>query len=248
MNRKSIIKSIVIAGFAVLGTTAANAQAGANGLSDTSKVCAGQQVTLTAPAPVAPNVYTYVWADESNTPIPSATNMTYVVTPTATANTTGAPTFKIYKLTVTQTGGASCPSTVYTKVIITYPHLNTEVTSANNFYCLGNPVDIVLTANTTSAGTALATYQGYGILDYSWTPGTTPAAPAGTATGNVYTVAAANMPTTAATYTYNAAVKYADILVGTVAGLAACSVNDDGNVIIQAAPVVNSTTVTTSFQ
>ncbi len=37
MNKKMILKSIAVAAFMVIGATAANAQAGTGGLSDTSK-------------------------------------------------------------------------------------------------------------------------------------------------------------------------------------------------------------------
>ncbi len=245
MNKKMILKSITVAAVMVIGITAANAQVGTGGLSDTSKVCSGQQLTLAAPTPTAPATYTYEWKDDANTVV--GTSATFVVLPINTTNNTGAPVIKTYKLTVTQTGGASCPSNVYTKVVIAYPPLATTATPDQPFYCLGSPTNIVVTAATTAgAGQTPGLTLGYGALVYTWTPGTTPAAPAGTAAGNVYTVT--TFPTAAGTYTYNASVTYAETLVGTTAGMAACTANSTASVIINNAPTVNSTTVTTTYQ
>jgi hypothetical protein len=245
MNKKMIFKSIAVAAFMAIGVTAANAQVGTGGLSDTSKVCSAQQLTLAGPTPTAPATYTYEWRDDANTVV--GTTLNFVVLPINTTNNTGAPVIKTYKLTVTQTGGASCPSNVYTKVVIAYPPLTTTATPAQPFYCLGSPTNIVITAVTTAgAAQTPALNAGYGGLVYTWTPGTTPAAPAGTAAANVYTVT--TFPTTAGTYTYNASVTYAQTLVGTTAGMAACTANSTANVVINNAPTVNSTTVTTTYQ
>lgn len=247
MNRKMILKSIAAAALMVIGATAANAQVGTGGLSDTSKVCSGQQLTLAGPTPTAPATYTYEWKDDANTVV--GTGSSFVVLPINTTNNTGAPVIKTYKLTVTQTGGASCPSNVYTKVVIAYPALATTATPAQPFYCLGSPTDIVITAVTTAgAAQTPATTSGYGSLVYTWTPGTTPAAPAGTAAANVYTVASANFPSAAGTYNYTASVTYAETLVGTTAGMAACTASSTANVVINNAPTVNNTTVTTTYQ
>lgn len=244
MNKKMILKSIAIAFLMVIGVTAANAQSGTGGLSDTSKICAGQQLTLKGPTATAGVTYTYEWKNGAGAVV--GTDSTLVLT--GNANTTNAPTLTTYTLTVTQTGGASCPSNVYTKVLVIYPHLAVTATPASPFYCLGSPTNIVITATTTANGTAPTTANGYGGLVYTWTPGTTPAAPAGTAAANVYTVASANFPTTAGTYTYNASVTYAQTLVGTTAGMAACTASSTANVVINNAPTVNSTTVTTTYQ
>lgn len=245
MNKNMIFKSIAVAAFMAIGVTAANAQVGTGGLSDTSKVCSAQQLTLAGPTPTAPATYTYEWRDDANTVV--GTTLNFVVLPINTTNNTGAPVIKTYKLTVTQTGGASCPSNVYTKVVIAYPPLATTATPAQPFYCLGSPTNIVITAVTTAgAAQTPALNAGYGGLVYTWTPGTTPVAPAGTAAANIYTVT--TFPTAAGTYTYNASVTYAETLVGTAAGMAACTANSTANVVINAAPTVNSTTVTTTYQ
>lgn len=250
MNINMIYKSIVIASVMILGASAANAQAGASGLSDTSKVCASQLLTLTGPAAPSGQTYTYAWTDATGTPITGA-GQSVSVAATVTANTTGTPIVKTYKLTVTQTGGAACPSTEYTKVLVIYPQLAVAVAAANPFYCVGSAVDLVITATTTAGGgnTPGISAGGYGGLVYTWTPGTTPAAPAGIANtaGNVYTVAAANFPAVG-TYTYNAAVTYAQALVGTPATMALCNVSNSATINITAAPAVNSTTVTTTYQ
>lgn len=245
MNKKMIFKAIAVATFMVIGVTAANAQAGAGGLSDTSKVCSGQQLSLIAPAPTAPATYTYEWRDDANTVV--STNDTFALLSASTTNNTGAPEIKTYKLTVTQTGGAACPSNVYTKVVIAYPALATTATPDQPFYCLGSATNIVITAVTTAgAGQTPATTAGYGALVYTWTPGTSPVAPAGTAAANVYTVT--TFPTAAGTYTYAASVTYAETLVGTTAGLAGCTASSTANVVINSAPTVNTTTVTTTYQ
>ncbi len=209
------------------------------------KVCSGQQMSLIAPAPIAPATYTYEWRDDANVLV--GTDDTLVLLPISTTNTTGAPVIKNYKLTVTQTGGAACPSNVYTKVVIAYPALATTATPDQPFYCLGSATNLVITATTTAGtGQTPALNGAYGGLVYTWTPGTSPAAPAGTAAANVYTVT--TFPTAAGTYTYNASVTYAETLVGTTAGMAACTANSTANVVINTAPTVNATTVTTTYQ
>lgn len=238
-----IYKSIAVASVLILGATAANAQVGANGLSDTSKICSGQGLTLHGPQPPASTVYAYEWKDG----VTVVSTDSLLVLPTATPSTTiTAPAIKNYTLTVTQTGGAACPSEVYTKVVISYPPLTDTVIAASAFYCLTGGVDVVLNATALANGSAPGLTSGYGGLVYTWS-GTPNAGATTSNSGATYTIPASNF-TSANTYTYTNSVTYIETLVGTTAGKAACTASSFANVIINVAPTVNNTTVTTTYQ
>lgn len=211
---------------------------------DTSKVCSGQGITLTAPAPTPPATYSYEWQDESSTVVGSAAAL--VLSPTTIVNTTNAPIIKKYTLKLSQTGGASCPAEDFVKIIVIHPHLTVTATPQEPFYCLGNATNIVITATAHANAQTPGLLGTYGTLSYTWTHGGT--SPAGSGSGNVYTVPSASFPTSAGNYTYDVEVQYAYALAGTTAGMAQCKASATATVDVTPAPTVNSTNVTTTYQ
>ena len=252
MKMQSILKSALVLAMLGLGINSSFAQA------DSSKICSGQATTLTAPTAPGGQTYTYQWTDmQSNTS--AGTSAALALDSTGTDNNTAAPIIRLFKLVVTQTGGASCPSTDYIKALIIYPRLKDTAITANAFYCLGSPMNIVMTATaktnnganatpTTGPGTSPLNYGAYAFS--SWSPAAiSPNTVTTTSvTGDTYTINSANFPSSAGTTTYTVHVAYTDILVGTVAGIAKCASNGTGNVIVNSAPTINSSTVTTTFQ
>jgi hypothetical protein len=235
MNMKSILKGLLSC--FILGMISTTSFADTY---DTTKVCAGQAMYVVDTA-TSGGTYTFQWIDASNAVI--GTDDTLNVTSVMTSNATVDPIIRTYRLIVSQTGGAGCSADTFHKTVISYPQLATSLASANPFYCVGNPTNIVITATTVTSNAANAAPSAPVV--YTWDPGT---APAGSASANVYTVLAASFPATPGTYTYATSVTYSQTLQGSVAGLAGCTASNTVGVIVNAAPSVNGTTVITSFQ
>lgn len=246
MNAKSIFRNIAVVAALLSGGTAAYAQN-----SDTSKVCTGQNTLPKGPTPPVGVTYTYAWFDGQNN---SAGGTQEISIPGATlTNTTGAPVQFVYKLVVSQSGAgiSACPSDTFYKVIIVYPALNNTLTPNFAVICPSGGVNLVLTSPTTAGATLTpALFGNYGTLQYAWSGSGIPANT--TTTGlanNSYTLLSASLPAPSAIpYTYTAVASYADALVGTAPVLAACAHSANTQVTISAAPSINSTNVTTTFQ
>jgi hypothetical protein len=199
---------------------------------------------------------TYRWFNASNTQV--ATTNTYVVTGGVTGVTftpANTPVVNTYKLVVDSTGGGTCPSDTFYKVIVSLPSFNTFVTTPASFFCTGSiPANVVLKDSVVATGSSatvpnVATFSGYVALNYAWT-GT----PAGVSTTNVYTVPGASLIAAGVgSYTYTVATSYTltpnTFVLGTGAStVGACTGSANGTITISAPPAVTATNVTTSFQ
>lgn len=248
MSKQSIFGIMMTFTALTVGLADINAQG-----SDTSKVCTGQTTLPKGPDAPSGVTYSYAWFDAQNNNASAGTTQEITIAGTTLANTTGTPKQFIYKLVVSQSGAgvAVCPSDTFYKVILVYPALNNTLTSNFSVICPGNGTDLVLTSPTTSgASQTPALFGNYGAVKYAWS-GSGIAANT-TTTGianNTYTVTSANLPAANATpYTYTAAVSYVETLAGTSGVLAACTHSANASVTITAAPSINSSSVTTSFQ
>lgn len=246
MNAKSIFRTIAVAAALLSGGTAVYAQN-----SDTSKVCTGQTTLPSGPTPPVGVTYTYAWFDGQNNSAGATQQIS--IPGTTLANTTGAPVQFVYKLVVSQSGAgiSACPSDTFYKVIIVYPALNNTLSPNFTTICPSGGVNLVLTAPTTAgAAQTPAMFGNYGALHYAWSGS---GIPANTTTdglaNNSFTLLSASLPAPNVTpYTYTAVVSYAETLVGTAPVLAACTHSANTQVTISAAPSINSSSVTTTFQ
>ncbi len=244
MKRNLLSKLTALSAALLLGGLSGYAQT-----SDTSKVCTGQGVTLTAPDPPASTTYDYFWFDNQNT-TPIATSKSLVVSSGTLANVSSAPVQHIYKLVVVQTGGATCPSDTMYKSIIVYPNLSNSVASEHPFYCTGTPVDIELTATTqagspAAAASTLALTSGtYGTLTYTW--GGTGVTASATNTTIIPAAQIANLSLGA--NAFDATASYVDALSAGTTITTCHSSNGVGSVTINNAPAINGTNVTTTYQ
>jgi hypothetical protein len=248
MNKQSIFGIMMTFAALAVGLADANAQG-----SDTSKVCTGQTTLPKGPDAPSGVTYSYAWFDAQNSNASAGTTQEITIAGTTLANTTGAPKQFIYKLVVSQSGAgvAVCPSDTFYKVILVYPALNNTLTSNYSVICPGNGTNLVLTSPTTSGASQTPTLFGsYGAVTYAWSGSGIPANT--TTTGianNTYTVLSASLPAANATpYTYTTAVSYVETLAGTAGVLAACTHSANASVTITAAPSINNSSVTTSFQ
>lgn len=204
----------------------------------TINICAGQALYLVDTA-ISSGADSFLWWNaETGTVLGS--NDTLNVTGTMTANTTAVLDTLIVSFTASHTGGATCATDTFTKKMILYPHITTNITPSAAFYCLNNGTDVVLTDTTLANGANTAI-----PLAYTWSPVST--APAGSGTSNVYTIPASSF-TAAGTYNYNISVTYSATLVGSTTGLAGCTATDGVAVIINLPPTVTGTSVQTTFQ
>jgi hypothetical protein len=221
--------------------------------SDTSKVCTGQTTLPKGPDAPSGVTYAYAWFDAQNSNASAGATQEITIAGTTLVNTTGAPKQFVYKLVVSQSGAgvAVCPSDTFYKVIMVYPALDNSVAANYSTICPGNGTDLVLTSPTTAGNSQTPALAGnYGTLKYAWSGDGIPAST--TTTGianNTYTVTTANLPAANATpYTYTAAVSYVETLAGTSTVLAACTHSANASVTISAAPSINSSSVTTTYQ
>lgn len=237
------MKQILIFTALLLGWASTYAQT-----SDTSKICTGQGVTLTAPAPTPPVTYDYFWFDNQGNQL--STSDALVIASGTLANTSSAPVQHIYKLVVVQTGGATCPSDTMYKSIIVYPDLSNSVASDFPFYCTGTPVDIQLTATTEAGspaaapGTLVLASGTYGTLTYTW--GGTGVSASTTNTTIIPAAQIANLSLGA--NAFNATVSYVDGLSAGTTVVTCYSSDGTGSVTINNAPSIDGTNVTTSYQ
>lgn len=226
---------------------------------DTSYVCSGTGVVLTAQNATG---YSFHWLSETNAPLPGGTSSTYTVAGGASGATnvpSNTPVRLIYKLVVDSTGGASCSSDTFYKVIYALPSLNVAIDSGSAFYCVGSiPTNITLTSNVTATGTSnapnLAGLPAYVALTYAWT-NTAPSpagTPGGTPTGQTYTIPGASFITAGPgnypytnTVTYNAGTY--TLGVGASA-TGSCAVTKNVAVHVTPQPSVQNLNVTTTFQ
>ncbi len=199
---------------------------------------------------------TYRWFNSSNVQV-AATN-SYVVTGGSSGVTftpSNTPVVNTYKLVVDSSGGASCPSDTFYKVIVSLPSFNTYVTTPAGFYCTGSiPANVILTDSIASTGSVasapnLSAFSSYVSMEYNWT-GT----PAGTVATNTYSVPGASLITSGVgSYTYTVATSYAltpnTLVLGTGAStVGSCAGSSNGTITISAPPAVTATSVSTTFQ
>lgn len=223
---------------------------------DTSYVCSGTQVVLTAQNASG---YTFQWLDESNTQV--GTDTFYTITGTASGNTNvpgATPVKLIYKLIVDSTGGASCSSDTFFKVVYALPAFTVAVDSGAAFYCVGSiPTNVVLASNVTADNTAavpdLSSVPSYVSLSYSWANTTSPAGtPGGTPTGQTYSIPGADLASAGpGSYPYSNTVAY-DMGTYTLgvgaSATGTCSVTEGITVDISSQPSIQNVNVQTTFQ
>lgn len=227
-------------------------------VNDTVFVCNGTAVKMLQADSVGK---TYRWFNTSNVVV--ATTSAYVVSGTATGVTftpANTPVVNTYKLVVDSSGGATCPSDTFYKVIISLPSYATFVTTPASFYCTGSiPANVVLKDSVVSNGSSatapvLTSVSSYASMGYAWSivPGT-PTPPTGTAATNTYTVTGASLITAGpGSYGYSVATSYtltAPFVLGTGAStVGSCTSTATGHITIAAPPAVTATNVTTTFQ
>lgn len=251
MTKKNMIQSLVLTLLILSGTLALKAAT-----HDTSYVCSGTQVVLTAQNATG---YTFQWLNEANASV--GTSATYTVPGTASGATnvpSNTPVRLIYKLIVDSTGGASCSSDTFFKVIYAVPAFTVTVDTGAAFYCVGSiPTNVVLasnvTANNTSSAPNLASLPAYTSLTYAWNNGSSPSGtPGGTPTGQTYSIAGSGLITAGpGSYPYSNTVSYnvgAYTLGVGASATGTCSVTKNVTVDIANQPSIQNVNVQTTFQ
>lgn len=249
---KTILKPILLVLILLSGAFSLSAAS-----HDTSYVCSGTQVVLTAQNATG---YTFRWFNEANASVGTAATYTIPGTASGVTNVPGnTPVRLIYKLVVDSLGGASCSSDTFYKVVYALPAFNVTVDTGAAFYCVGSiPANVVLasnvTANNTSTAPNLATAPAYVALAYSWV-NTSPSpagTPGGTPTGQTYTIpGSALIAAGPGAYPYSNTVAYnvGSYTLGVGASATGtCSVTKNITVDITAQPSIQNVNVQTTFQ
>jgi hypothetical protein len=248
---KAIFKSLILALVLVTGASSLKAAT-----YDTSYVCSGTQVVLTAQNATG---YSFTWFNEANTQVGNSSTYTIPGTASGVTNVPGATPVKlIYKLVVDSLGGASCSSDTFYKVVYALPAFNVTVDTGAAFYCVGSiPTNVVLasnvTANNTSVVPNLASAPSYVSLNYAWANTTSPAGtPGGTPTGQTYSIPGSALTTAGpGSYPYSNTVTYnvGSYTLGVGASATGtCSVTRNITVDITAQPSIQNVNVQTTFQ
>ena len=249
---KNMLKPIILA--LVLITGAFSLKAATH---DTSYVCSGTQVVLTAQNATG---YTFHWFNEANTSV-GTNSSTYTIPGTASGVTNvpgAAPVRLIYKLVVDSLGGASCSSDTFYKVVYALPAFTVTVDTGAAFYCVGSiPTNVVLASNVVANGTSnvpnLSTAPSYVTLNYAWANTTSPAGtPGGTPTGQTYSIPGSALITAGpGSYPYSNTVTYnlGSYTLGVGASATGtCSVTKNVTVDISSQPSIQNVNVQTTFQ
>jgi hypothetical protein len=249
---KNILQPILLLLILVSGTVRLNAAT-----YDTSYVCSGTQVVLTAQNATG---YTFQWLNEANTSVGTAATYTIPGTASGVTNVPGnTPVKLVYKLIVDSLGGASCSSDTFYKIVYALPAFNVAIDTGAAFYCVGSiPTNVVLASNVTANGTSsapnLATAPAYVTLNYAWV-NTSPSpagTPGGTPTGQTYTIPGASLIAAGpGAYPYSNTVTYTTGSYTLGVGASAtgtCSVTKNITVDITAQPSIQNVNVQTSFQ
>lgn len=248
---QSLLKPIILA--LLLLTGAFNLNAATH---DTSYVCSGTQVVLTAQNTTG---YTFQWFNESNTQVGTSATYTIPGTASGVTNVPGAiPVKLIYKLVVDSLGGASCSSDTFYKVVYAMPAFNVTVDTGAAFYCVGSiPTNVVLASNVTANGTStapnLASAPSYVGLNYAWANTTSPAGtPGGTPTGQTYSIPGSALASAGpGAYPYSNTVSYnvGSYTLGVGASATGtCSVTKNVTVDISSQPSIQNVNIQTTYQ
>lgn len=225
---------------------------------DTSYVCSGTQVVLTAQNTTG---YTFRWLNEANTQVGTGTSYTIPGTASGVTNVPGnTPVKLIYKLVADSTGGATCSSDTFYKIVYALPAFNVAVDTGAAFYCVGNiPTEVILasnvTANNTSSAPNLSSVPSYVTLTYVWnnTAPSPAGTPGGTPTGQTYTIPGSALITAGpGSYPYSNTVSYSlgssyTLGVGASA-TGTCSVTKNITVDVSSQPSIQNVNVQTTFQ
>ncbi|WP_118974397.1 hypothetical protein [Taibaiella koreensis] len=249
---KNILKPLIVILLLLTGTLGLHAAR-----YDTSYVCSGTQVVLTAQNATG---YTFRWLNETNTQVGTAASYTIPGTAAGVTNVPGAaPVRLIYKLIADSTGGASCSSDTFYKIVYALPAFKVAIDSGAVFYCVGSiPTNVVLASNVTANNAAtpptLTGMPAYVSLAYSWvnTPPSPAGTPGGTPTGQTYTVPGSALVTAGpGSYPYSNTVAYSLGTYSLGVGASAtgtCTVTKSITVDITPQPSIQNVNVTTTFQ
>ncbi|WP_118949857.1 hypothetical protein [Taibaiella helva] len=249
---KNILKPIILALLLLTGTLGLHAAR-----YDTSYVCSGTQVVLAAQNTTG---YTFRWLDEANSQV--GNTATYTIPGTASGVTnvpSNTPVRLIYKLIVDSTGGATCSSDTFYKIVYALPAFNVAIDSGAVFYCVGSiPTNIVLASNVTANNTtnppSLTGLPAYVSLAYSWvnTAPSPAGTPGGTPTGQTYTIPGSSLISAGpGSYPYSNTVAYSLGTYSLGVGASAtgtCSVTKSITVDVTPQPSIQNVNVTTTFQ
>lgn len=251
MTKKNTFQSIVLTFIFLCGAFALKAAT-----YDTSYVCSGTQVVLTAQNSTG---YNFTWLNEANASVGTSASYTVPGTASGVTNVPGnTPVRLIYKLVVDSIGGATCSSDTFYKVIYALPAFTVTVDTGAAFYCIGSiPTNVVLTSNVAANGGStppnLATAPAYVALNYTWNAGSSPAGtPGGSPTGQTYSIAGSGLIAAGiGSYPYANTVSYnvgAYTLGVGASATGTCSVTSNVTVDISGQPSIQNVNVQTTFQ